>query len=91
MSVWFTTQTCMHQLKKTVHQGMHIIVETTKNDRRFQKYRMLEMTNTEHAWTLFQEILNHDMEENIPKSRTKMRGPHINRESMRKMRKKYYL
>ncbi len=49
------------------------------------------MTNTENAWTLFEEILNHEMKENIPKSRTKKRRPYINREAERKMKKKYYL
>ncbi len=38
---------------------------------------MPEMTNTENAWTLFEEILSHEMEESIPKSRTKKKRPYI--------------
>ncbi len=43
---------------------------------------MLEITNTENAWTFFEEILNHEMEKNIPRSRTK-RENHILTEKLR--------
>ncbi len=63
----------------------------TKNRKRVSWNKSLENTNTENARVIFEEMLSHEMEENISKGRQEKKRPYINRHAQRKMKKKYYI
>jgi hypothetical protein len=52
---------------------------------------LLDNIPIEEAWNVFQDKLNKEMEQNIPKCRRKKKKPYINKQAERKMKKKYYL
>ena len=75
--------------KYAYHRGNYQKINT--NLKLIDWENRLENINTEHSWTLFEEVMSQEMEENIPKSRTKKRKPYINKQAEKKMKKKYYL
>ncbi len=76
------------KLRYAYHRGNY--QNMTENLQHIDWEQRLEKWNTENSWTFFEDILTHEIEENIPKSRSKKRRPYINRLAERKMKKKYY-
>ncbi len=75
--------------KYAYHRGNYkIMAEILKH---VNWHKRLENMNTENDWVFFEEILNHEIEENTPKSMQKKNRSYIIKQTCwQKMKKKYY-